>query len=272
MLNMKLIINCFIAIWCCAVILSCTPDEAEGLKPVLDPSQLQYSVTQDPNYDNKVFLESLTPQVIPFWDFELGTSNKLKDTIILPFKGDFWVKYQGMGAGGSSIDSTMITVSEFDPNFFADTAWQKLTNGELGRSWKLVAVKAGDAKSKTYDDWSDASWVTADFGDSAHFDLDKGFNFVRYTKGVPTKSTFSLDTNEIIPDAYLNTPGKALIINGGNRMPAQDVSNEMAPDLKNRFRILKLSNDTLILGQGAYYTENRKGEAFTFFHWYLRTH
>ncbi len=267
---MKLIINCFILLVGSAVIFSCAPDEVNELGPIMDPSEFEYSVTQDPLYDNKVFLKSLTPNIIPFWDYEIGTTHLYTDTVIIPFKGDFWVKYQAMGQGGSSIDSTMITISQFDPEFFSDPVWQKLTNGEFGRTWKLVAVKCGDAKSTTYNDWGDASWVSPDFGDSAYFDLNKGFNFIRYTDGAPTKSTFSLDTLEILPDAYLDTPGDALIINGGNKMPAHDVSNEMLPDFKNRFRILKLNEDTLILGQGGYYTSNPSG-TFSYFHWYIRT-
>lgn len=267
---MKRIVNYFLFILCGAVILSCAPNYENELGSVPDPSQLQYSVTQDPNYDNKVFLQSLTPAVIPYWNYELGTSNLMLDTVIIPFKGDYWVKYRAMAQGGSSVDSTKITVSQFDPNYFADPAWQKLTNGEDGRTWKLVAVRAGDAKSTTYSDWGDASWVTADFGDSAYFDLNKGFNFVRYTSGVPTKSTFSLDLNEVLTNAYLNTPGKALVINGGNKMPANDPSNEMLSNLKNRFRIFKLSNDTLVLGQGAYYTADPTG-GWTYWHWYIRT-
>jgi hypothetical protein len=269
-MNMKRITNWLILSVCFAVLYSCAPDYDNELGPVLDPSTLQYSVTQEEGYDNKIFLQSLTPGVIPYWDYELGTSNELLDTVILPFKGDFWVKYRAMAAGGSSIDSTMISVSQFDPNYFADPVWQNLTNGELGRTWKLVAVRAGDAKSTTYSDWGDASWVTADFGDSAHFDLDKGFNFIRYTDGVATKSTFNVDTNEVLTDAYLDSPGKALIINGGNKMPANDPSNEMLPNLKNRFRIFKVSNDTLVLGQGAYYTGDPSG-TWTYWHWYLRT-
>jgi hypothetical protein len=268
---MKLVRNCIILIGCSIVIFSCTPDYDNELGAVPDPSQLQYSVSQDPAYDNKVFLESLTPRVIPYWDYELGTTNKILDTVIIPFKGDFWVKYRAMAGGGSSVDSTLITVSQFDPEYFSDPAWQTLTNGEFGRTWKLVAVRGGDAKSTTYSDWGDASWLTTDMGDSVEFDLDKGFNFVRYTEGVPTASTFSLDVNEVLTDAYLNTPGKALIINGGNKMPAHDPSNEMAPSLKNRFRIFKLSNDTLVLGQGGYYTESRQSEGWSFFHWYIRT-
>ncbi len=267
---MKLIISYLIIIGCCALVISCMPDPVSDLKPALDPSQLQYSVTQDPNYDNKIFLESLTPEVIPFWDYEIGTSNKFKDTLILPFKGEFWIKYRAMSQGGSSTDSAMVTVSQFDPTFFADPAWEKLTNGEFGRTWKLVAVKAGDAKSTSYNDWGDASWISSSFGDSVHFNLDKGFNFRRYTGGVPTNASFGLETNEVIPGAYLDTPGKALIIKGDVKMPSDD-AGEMAGENKNRFRIFKLSDDTLILGQGAYYTESRKSEGFTYWQWYIRT-
>jgi hypothetical protein len=251
------------------IVLSCSPDEAPGLDPLMNPADLSYTVSQDPNYQNKVFLKSMTPGVISFWDYGLGTTNSAVDTVILPFRGDYWIKYRAFGQGGSVVDSTMITVPELDANYFSDPAWEKLTNGEFGKTWKLVAVKAGDAKSQTYNDWGDASWVTADFGDSAHFNLDKAFNFVRYTDGVPTKSSFGLDTNEVLADAYLNTPGKALIINGGNKMPANDPSNEMLANLKNRFRIFKLSNDTLILGQGAYYTSSPSG-SWTYWHWYIR--
>jgi hypothetical protein len=254
-----------------AIAFSCSPDDDNELGEIIDPANLEYSITQEEGYDNKVFLKSLTPGVIPFWDYELGTSNELMDTIILPFKGDFWVKYRAMASGGSSVDSTLISVSQFDPDFFADPVWQRLTNGEQGRTWKLVAVRAGDAKSTTYSDWGDASWVTADIGDSAYFDLNKGFNFIRYTSGVPSKSTFNLDTDEVLEDAYLDTPGKALIINGGLKMPANDPSNEMAPNLKNRFRIFKLSDDTLVLGQGAYYTETGQSGTWTYWHWYIRT-
>jgi len=266
---MKLIINCFAFIGCFAAILSCTPDDPAELAPSIDPSQFQYSVTQEAGHDNKVFLESRTPGVIPMWDYEIGTSNQLQDTIVIPFKGDFWVKYNAFGGLMTSTDSTMITVSQFDPTFFADPVWQNLTNGELGYRWKLVAVKAGDSQSKTYNDWGDAGWLTAALGDSAEFNLDKKYNYIRYTNGVPTKSTFTLDLNEVLPDAYLNTPGKALVINDGNKMPADD-AGEMTASNKNRFRILKLSNDTLILGQGGYYTSDQQNK-FTYFFWYIRT-
>ncbi|HTJ51666.1 MAG TPA: hypothetical protein VL443_19540 [Cyclobacteriaceae bacterium] len=268
---MKLIINYLIIIGCFASVISCMPDPASDLKPILDPSKLKYSVTQDPNYDNKVFLESLSPQVAPLWNYVFGTSIKLKDTVIIPFKGDFYIKYRGFGQGGSSIDSTVVTISQFDPTFFADPVWQKLTNNSAdGYTWKLVAVKAGDSKSTTYNDWGDAGWLSGvNMGDSVRFDLDKAFNYTRYTSGVPTKSSFILNLNEVLPSAYLNTPGKALTING--KMPADD-AGEMTTSNKNRFRIFKLSNDTLILGQGGYYTSTAPTNTFTYWFWYIRTH
>jgi len=268
---MKLIINYLIIIGCFASVVSCMPDHASELNPIIDPSKLQYSVTQQSGYDNRIFLTSLSHETFPLWDYVFGTSTKLKDTVIIPFKGDFYIKYRGFGQGGSSVDSTMITVSQFDPTYFADPAWQTLTNkSAAGYTWKLVAVKAGDSKSTTYNDWGDAGWLSGvNMGDSVRFDLDKAFNYTRYTSGVPTKGSFILDLNEVLPSAYLNTPGKALTIKG--KMPADD-AGEMTTSNKNRFRIFKLSNDTLILGQGGYYTSTASTNTFTYWFWYIRTH
>ncbi len=258
----------------CAIVASaCAPDDDPGLGELISADELSYTISQVDGDPNRVVLISETPGVIPYWDYEIGTSNSFHDTVDIPFKGDFWVKYRAMGQAGSIVDSTMITIDQFDPDFFSDPAWQLLTNGEEGKTWKLVAVRAGDAKSTTYSDWGDASWVSqnAQFGDSVTFDINKGFNFTRYTSGVPSEASFGLNFNEVLPGYLENeTPGKSLVVKEGGLMPARDVSNEMAPDNKDRFRIYKLSADTLVLGQGAYYTESRQGEGWTYFHWYLR--
>ncbi len=269
---MKLIINYLIIIGCFASVVSCMPDHASDLKPLIDPSKLQYSVTQEPGYDNKIYLTNLSHETFPLWDYVFGTSTKLKDTVIIPFKGDFYIKYRGFGQGGSSIDSTMITISQFDPNYFADSAWQTLTNkSAAGYTWKLVAVKAGDAKSTTYNDWGDAGWLGGvKMGDSVRFDLDKGFNYTRFTSGVPAKGSFNLNLNEVLTGSYIDMPGKSLSIKG--IMPADD-AGEMKASNKNRFRIFKLRNDTLILGQGGYYSSNATpSNTFTYWFWYIRTH
>src|SRR5690349_10144269 len=117
-----------------AMAFSCAPDYAELGTP-LTPSDLKYSVTQDPSYDNKVFLSSESEGVIPYWDYGLGISTQGKDTIIYPFAGNYWVKYTGFGRAGSLTDSTEITVSENDLSAFSAPEWNNLTNGVAGKTW-----------------------------------------------------------------------------------------------------------------------------------------
>jgi hypothetical protein len=270
-INMKHI-QYFLMIGCAVVAAACAPDDDQTLGELMSPADLDYTVSQHPDDPNKIILTSETPGIIPFWDYEIGISNLDVDTVDIPFKGDFWVKYRAMGQGGSVVDSTMITVPVFDPDFFSDPAWQLLTNGEDGKTWKLVAVRAGDAKSTTYSDWGDASWVSQNvhFNDSVKFDLDKGFNFTRYTSGVPSKATFGLIFDEELTGYLAGRPADALVVLQGGDMPSSDASEQMPPDNDNHYRIYKLSNDTLVLGQGAYYIPGNENDGWSYFHWYIR--
>ena len=270
-MNMKHI-KYFFLLGCAVVVAACAPDDDQTLGELMSPTELSYTVTQHPSDPNRVVLVSQTIGIIPFWDYEIGTTNMLVDTVDIPFKGDFWVKYHALGQGGSIVDSTQITITQFDPDFFSAPQWNLLTNGEEGKTWKLAAVRAGDAKSETYSDWGDASWVSQNvhFNDSVKFDIDKGFNFTRYTDGVPSKSTFKFIFNEQLTGYLADEPADALVILGGGDMPSADASHQMPPDNKNHYRIYKLSNDTLVLGQGAYYIPGSENDGWTYFHWYLR--
>lgn len=255
----------------CSLLAACAPDDDQTLGELMSPFDLSYTISQVDGKPNQIILESETPGVIPFWDYEIGTSNLVYDTVDIPFKGEFWIKYRGMGQGGSVVDSTLVSIPVFDPTFFNEPEWQLLTNGEVGKTWKLVAIRAGDAKSTTYSDWGDASWVSQDgIGDSVTFDLNKAFNFTRFTDGVPSKASFGLDFNLVLPGYLENEQSDVLETLGGVAMPSRDVSNEMAPDNKDRYKIYKLSNDTLVLGQGAYFADGRESEGWTYFHWYIR--
>lgn len=101
-----------------ALFHACSPYE-KRITPA-DPAgiQLDFSVTQNPAYDNQVTLESKTKDVIPFWDYGFGTSKLDKAVVIMPFAGDFYVKYSAYGTGGPKTDSVKVTISENDPLFF----------------------------------------------------------------------------------------------------------------------------------------------------------
>ena len=255
-----------------AFFFGCDPvEDRETMGEPLSSADLQYSITQQPGYDNQVYLQNETPQVIPYWDYVIGTSTRAKDTVVFPFGGDYWIKYTAFGKGGSTTDSTMITVTDNDPEYFNDPSWQLLTNGMEGKYWKLVRVSLGPATN--YESvWGDVSWWSADaynWNDSAYFDLNGGFHFKRFHNGEVTESKFDLNTHEVLTGAIIPDPGQSIFIPNPNQLPVKDGSNEMAEINKTKYRIYKLTADTLIVGQGSYYTANRTTEDWSYYHWYV---
>jgi hypothetical protein len=254
------------------VMFSCDPNEdRESMGEPLTPADLKYSITQESGYDNKVFLENQTHGTIPYWQYGLGTSTRDMDTVIFPFAGDYWIKFTALGKAGMLSDSTQINVSENDPNYFSDPTWNLLTGGVDGKYWKLVRVTLGPATDYTAV-WGDVNWWAADaynWNDSAYFDLNGGYHYTRFHNGQQTGSNFDLNLSEALSNNVLADPGRALSILDGNQLPVKDGSNEMAGSLKTHYRIYKLSADTLIVGQGSYYTASRTTEDWSYYHWYV---
>jgi hypothetical protein len=256
-------------------VLSCDPiEDRDTLGSTLTPGDVQFSVTQESDYDNKVFLDNQTAGVIPFWEYGLGTSTRDQDTIVYPFAGDYWIKFTAYGRAGAVSDSTMITVSENDANYFADPGWQLLTNGVDGKYWKLARVTLGPATDyKSI--WGDVGWWSSDaynWTDSAYFDLNGGFNYKRYHNGDVVESSFTFNPNEVLAGTVIPEPGKSIFIPSPNQMPVKDGSNEMSEANKTKYRVYKLNADTLIVGQGSYYTQSRNvpGENWSYYHWYVK--
>ena len=253
--------------------IACSPSEDKiGLGSVLSKSQLKYTVTQNPDYKNQFFLKSETEGVISYWDYELGHTNKTIDTVVLPFEGTYYIKYSAFAAGGRTIDSVEVTVPENDQTFFSDPKWEQLTGNSQGKYWELYRVTLGPASDYTAV-WGEPSWWpagAANFNDSCYFDLDKGFHYKRYHNGIVTPSAFVLDTDEVLTGTVLTDPGAAIGIPSTNQMAVADGSNEMAKDNKTRYRVYFLNNDTLVVGQGAYYTSDRPSQDWGYYHWYVK--
>lgn len=258
-----------------SAMLSCDPiEDRDSMGGELKPSDIKFSVTQEPGYDNKVYLENRTKATIPYWEYVIGTSTRQADTIIFPFAGDYRIKFTAFGSAGSLKDSLDITISENDVEYFSDPGWELLTNGVNGKYWTLARITLGPA-SNVNSVWADVNWWGADvtnWNDSAYFDLDRNFNFIRFHNGQQTKSTFTFNTNEVIAGSVIPAPGKSIKINGDNQMNIKDGSSEMAEQNKTRYRIYKLTADTLIVGQGSYYTASRAtpDQDWGFFHWYVK--
>lgn len=117
-------------------VISCKK-ESYNLDAPLNKSQLKFAVTQQQSKDNVVFLQNLTPAVIPYWDYSSGTSTRAKDTVIFPFSGDYKIKYSALTGGGLvQGDSVTVHVTNTDLSYLTDSSWYYLTNG-TGKVWEL---------------------------------------------------------------------------------------------------------------------------------------
>ena len=248
---MKNIKYLLLIIGCTAIVSSCTPDDPKFGK-LLAPSKLKYTVTQNSSYDNQVFLNSETEGVIPYWDYGLGVSRAIKDTIIIPFGGDFWVKYTGFGRAGATTDSTKITITENDPTFFSDPQWNLLTNGAAGKTWifdladpityygKEYIAHTGSSDDWIYDPGSCPSWsgfpCGTDWGEVT-FDLNGSYNLTVKQKSLTT-------------DTYTTTKGKFGFDIAGKSMSFIGVPMLYSANAANwnQAYVFEVSADVLYLG------------------------
>lgn len=192
---------------------SCNPSQKEAVLPApINSSALQFKVSQKSDKDNIVYLQSLTAQAIPFWNYGSGTSTNVYDTVIFPFSGDYTIQY-GVSSKGGYVegDSAVVHVTQTDLSFLTDPNWAYIA-GETGKTWVLdMARPVGwygldyPKRNKSSEDWSyhpdyaGNEWVmpNRDYG-SMRFDLNNGKNYARTyidDQGVAktTKGQFNLD-------------------------------------------------------------------------------
>lgn len=123
------------------VFITCKKSE-HSLGTVLNKSQITYSVTQDYTIDpggNTVIIRNTTPATLSYWDFEVGTSNKMTDTVHFAFAGDHVVKLT-VSSGGSLVemDSVVVKVTADNLNYVNDELWIAISGGPGNeKSWVL---------------------------------------------------------------------------------------------------------------------------------------
>lgn len=273
----NIIIVCLLA----ALFAACSPMEQNriDLKSVISKTDLKFQVTQKAGYDNMVYLQNLTPGVLPYWDFGTGTSNKQADTIIFPFAGNHTIKFYGYSAGGPVLDSTVITVTNNDPNFFSNPAWNLISNGVVGRTW----VWANDNPYTVQINGSVNHYANGvgPYNDG-NFEVSHGIDWWQNATPEPGEITFDLngaanftktDNNGVVTqksffDIIVKGTGPYnvyLVLKGGATWLNDDVTNLFNPD--GALRIYKLTNDELILcrlhnwGERPFYMK-RKGYVY----------
>lgn len=258
----KIIVVSFLILGMLFLVSSCEPD-SHSLDDKLDVSALDFSVTQNPNYDNQVYLKSNTPNALPYWDYGIGISNKTIDTIIIPFAGTYKIEYSGFSQGGYTKSSADVTISENDPVFFADPKWDLLTNSELGKTWRLVGVYLGPQSDYN------GKWYTPDisgndyYHDTVTFNLNQGFNYAKDDQsGNIETGNFVLKLNiDYNPGDDGIGPFDYLTIVGSG-MPVKDFGNN---GIGTTYRISKLTENEMILSQGAEFVPDQNTQDWTWF-------
>jgi len=206
---MKLNITYFKNILAACLVLgglaACDPQEdRDNLPAPLQASALDFSVSQQPGYDNVIYLENRTKGVIPYWDYGTGFSNKDRDTVNIPYAGSYYVKFVAYTGGGPVQDSVQIEVSQNDASYFSSPMWNLLTNGEAGKTWVWAMDTPGGAPygngsgAATAPEWwkptpaEVVSWGVAN--DEMTFDLNGRANYTKVTPTGTSRGTFALDT------------------------------------------------------------------------------
>ncbi|WP_148707422.1 hypothetical protein [Chitinophaga skermanii] len=193
---------------CIALLSACSSKEDRiALGNPLPASSLKFTVTQTAGYDNELTMEATTPGTIPFWDYGFGVSNERKFKAVIPFAGQYPVKYYAYGKSGPSVDSVSVTVSQNDPNFFSDAKWDLLTNGITGKTWvwapdnPFKCITGGGNYTDTEPTWwkDNLADATPYLNDKMMFDLNGNYNFVLKTptKNSPGKFSFNPATMKL---------------------------------------------------------------------------
>lgn len=263
----KIIIASFLILGMVFLVSSCEP-ENHSLGNTLDVSELDFSVTQNPNYDNQIYLKSNTLNAIPYWDYGIGISNKEMDTIIIPFAGDYEIEYSAFSQGGYTKSIANVTISENDPVFFADPKWELLTNSELGKTWRVVGVYLGPQSDYNSKWWQPDISGNAYYHDTVTFDLNQGFNYaVDDQNGNVETGNFVLKLNiDYNPGSDGIGPFDYLTIVGSG-LPVKDFGGD---GIGTTYRISKLTEDQMILSQGAEFIPDRNTEDWSWFAVYER--
>ncbi|MFI5139870.1 MAG: hypothetical protein ACHQIM_18755 [Sphingobacteriales bacterium] len=196
MKNFKLFLFLMLAI----ALASCDPREDRKAMPA-PVTALKFTVVQTPGYDNEVTMTSLTPGVIPFWDFGFGVSNKAKLVDTIPFAGTFVIKYYAYSQGGPVVDSSTVKVTNNDVNYFKSPMWNLLANGVTGKTWVWApdnpnkCMTGGGGFTDVAPVWWKDALDQAAINDQMVFDLKGSFNFKLIATAGSKPGKFKLDVS-----------------------------------------------------------------------------
>jgi hypothetical protein len=196
---MKNIIKNACAMMGCALLFSGCMKQKYELGPLASKSSLSFTITPSSTNPNNIVLISKTPGLTPVWVTPFGQSERVQDTVNVPFPGQYKFVYGVESAGGFvQADTTIVTINTLDSTAVSTPAWTNLTGGYgKSKTWVLDLTSSGTSKlfngpiyfGGTGWEW-DAGWASwicplGDYG-SMTFDLIGNANFSSNNKMLPS--------------------------------------------------------------------------------------
>jgi len=183
----------------CALLFSACMKQKYELGPLAAKSSLSFTIAPSSANPNDIVLKSLTPHLTPVWVTPFGQSERVLDTVNIPFPGTYKFVYGVESAGGFvQADTTTVTINTLDSTAVSTPEWTNLTGGYgKSKTWVLDITPTGTSKlfngpiyfGGTGWEW-DAGWASwicplGDYG-SMTFDLIGNANFSSNNKMLPS--------------------------------------------------------------------------------------
>lgn len=223
--------------------IACDPiEDRDAMPSPMNKSQLDFSVEQNPDRPNELFLRSSTEGAIAFWDYEVGVSNEPNVDVLIPFEGEFWVKYYAYSGGVPTVDSSMVSLPQ-DEEYFNDPIWDLLTNGSDGKTWVWATgnpvgplMGIGPLDINNWNPFGGFEWWNTTDVEEGKFilDLNKGFNYTKITPDATQKGKFSVYEENGI--TYIKFQGPKML-------------NQEGDNTQSLYGISKINENELVLNQ-----------------------
>lgn len=223
--------------------LACEPiEDRDAMPSPIDIAQLDFSVSQNPDRPNELFLRSNTEGAIAFWDYEVGVSNNPNVDILIPFEGDFWIKYYAYAGGVPTVDSVQVSLPQ-DEAYFDDPVWDLLTNGVDGKTWVWATgnpvgplMGIGPLDINNWNPFGGFEWWNTTDVEEGKFvlDLNKGFNYTKITPNATQNGKFSVYEENGI--TYIKFQGPKML-------------NQEGDNTQSLYAISKINENELVLNQ-----------------------